>query len=62
VVKRRVNRRGEGHEKERITAARRPRYDLGGKIGASARSIVDDNLLAEPFRLCLSDQARQDVR
>ena len=35
--------------------------DDGGRDDAGTRSILDDELLSEPFRQPLSDQARVDV-
>ena len=46
---------------ERIAVRARSHDRLGGDIGARARSVFDDEWLAEPLRQPLTDQARDDV-
>jgi hypothetical protein len=49
VVKRRVDRVRRAHQ-EKCVAVRRCAHDrLGADVGASARPVVDDKLLAEPI-------------
>ena len=61
VVERRIDGvRRRGHKK-RVAVRRRPHDRLGGEICAGARPVLDDELLAEPLRQPLADQAREDV-
>ena len=43
--------------KERVAIGGRPDNHLGSNIAASSQTVLDDNLLAEPFRQRLSDEA-----
>ena len=61
VVERRVDRVRRSDQEERIAVRRRAHDRLGGDIAASARPVLDDELLAEPLRQPLTDQARDDV-
>ena len=61
VVERRVDRVGRTDQEERIAVRRRTHDRLGGDIAAGARPVLDDELLAEPLRQPLTDQARDDV-
>jgi len=61
VIERRVERvRRNGHE-ERIAIRCRTHDRLRGDITAGARPVLDDELLAEPLREPLADQACDDV-
>src|SRR5262245_36125648 len=50
VVKRRIDRGGRGDEKQRVAVRCRAYDNLGRNRGARARSIFDDERLAEPLR------------
>ena len=60
-VKRRVDRGGTADHEERI-AVRRGAYDgLSTDIATASRTVLNEELLAEPLRQPLTDQARSDV-
>ena len=60
-VKRRVDRGGTADHEERI-AVRRGAYDgLNTDIATASRTVLNEELLAEPLRQPLTDQARSDV-
>ena len=61
VVERRVDRVRRSDQKERIAVRGRAHDRLGADIAAGTRPVVDDELLAEPLRQPLTDQARDDV-
>ena len=61
VVKRRVNRNGRSGHEERIAVWSRPYDGLRGNIAGSARSVLDDEWLAEPLLQPLSYKARNHV-
>jgi len=44
-----------------VTIRRRVHHRLGGDIGARARPVLNDELLAEPIRKPLTHQARESV-
>ncbi len=50
-----------GSQKERIAIGRRPHDGLCGDVGASARSVLDDEWLTEALREPLADQSGGDV-
>src|SRR5262249_19883515 len=61
VIERCVTRIWKTSQQKRI-AVRGCLHDrLGGDIGASTRSVLDDELLAEPLRQPLADQACHNV-
>src|SRR6516162_7772302 len=49
------------YQKERIAVGGRPRDCLGGDLPLGARSVLDDEWLAETRRQPLTNQAREDV-
>ncbi len=61
VVERRVDCVRQRDQEQRIAVRRRAHDRLGGDIAAGARPVFDDELLAEPLRQPLADQARDDV-
>ena len=61
VVERRVDRVRRSDQEERVAVRRRAHDRLGADIAAGARPVLDDELLAEPLRQPLTDQARDDV-
>ena len=48
--------------KQRVAIRRRLHNDFGADIAAGARPVLNDELLAEPLRQSLTDQARDNVR
>src|ERR1051326_8139685 len=51
-----------GHDqKQRVAVGRRTDDGLGGELPLGARSVLDDERLAEPLRQPLTNQAREDV-
>src|SRR5262245_44384664 len=48
-------------QEKRVAVCGRAHCGLGADIAAATRPIVDNELLAEPLRQPLSDQAREDV-
>ena len=61
VVERRVDRVRRTGQEKRITVRWRIHGRFGADIGARARPVLDDELLAEPLREPLTDQTRDDV-
>jgi hypothetical protein len=61
VIERGIGRDRRRHHEERIAVRRRPHDHFGADIAAGARPVLDDELLAEPLRQPLPDQARQNV-
>src|SRR5262249_48887510 len=61
VIERRVDRVGRMDQEERIAIRGRTHDRLRGDITAGARPVLDDELLAEPLREPLADQASDDV-
>src|SRR5215472_14779309 len=61
LIKRRVHRVRRMDEEERIAIRYRTHDGLRGDIGAGARPVLDNELLAEPLREPLADQASDDV-
>ena len=61
VVERRIDRVRRADQEKRVAVGRRAHDRLGGDIAAGARPVLDDELLAEPLRQPLTDQARDDV-
>jgi hypothetical protein len=49
-------------QQQRVAIGRRPNDRFGRYIGACARPIFDDELLAQPLREPLADQARSEVK
>ena len=47
--------------RKRVTVRGRSHDDLGADIAAGAGPVFDDELLAEPLRQRLSNEARDDV-
>ena len=56
VVERRVDCVRRDDHQERVAVRRRFHDDLGADIAAGARSVLDDELLAEPLRQPLTDR------
>ena len=52
---------GEVDQEQRVAVGGRAHDRLGADIAAGARPVLDDELLAEPLRQPLADQARDDV-
>ena len=61
VVERGVDRVGLVDPEQRVAIGRRMHHRLGGDIGAGARAILDDELLAKALRQPLADQSRSNV-
>src|SRR5262249_5868996 len=61
LVERRVARVPRSNQKERVAVRWRADARLGADIAASARSILNDEWLAEPLRQPLTHRARDDV-
>src|SRR6516225_5571838 len=61
VVECRVDRIETTDQEKRVAVCGRANCGLGADIAAAARPVVDNELLAEPLRQPLSDQAREDV-
>ncbi len=61
VVERRIDRIGDGGEKQRVSVRLRIHDGLGAEVAAGSRPIFDDEILAEPLGQPLPDQARGDV-
>ena len=61
VVKRPIDGVGLRDPNKRVAVRRRLHDCLGGDIGAGARPIFDDELLAKPLRKPLSDQSGGDI-
>ena len=47
-------------QEERVAVRRRMHDRLGAEVAAGARSVLDDELLAEPLGQALTDQPRPD--
>jgi hypothetical protein len=61
LVERRVG-GGRGRDgQQRVSVGRRIHHVFGGDVGGGARAILDHEILAEPLRQRLRDQARGDV-
>jgi hypothetical protein len=60
VIERRVD-RGRGDQQQGIAVRRSAHDGLGGDVGARARTVLNDELLAKPLREPLPDQAGHDV-
>jgi hypothetical protein len=50
-----------GNLQQCVAVGRRARHRLQREIAAAARSVVDDDRLAQPLREPLTDQPRNDV-
>ena len=61
VVERRVDRRRRADEEKRVTVGGRMGDRIGADVGAGARPVLDNELLAEALRQPLADQTRDDV-
>src|SRR5262249_59066171 len=61
LIKRRVHRFRRMDGEERIPTRSRTHDGLGGDVSPGPRPVLDDELLAEPLRQPLADQARDDV-
>jgi hypothetical protein len=61
VVERRIDCVRRSDLKERVAVGDRPNDHLGSNIAGRTWPIVDDNLLAEPLRQRLSNQAPDNV-
>src|SRR5262249_56619072 len=61
VVERRIDRAGRTDQEERVAVCRRAHDRFGADVGAATRPVVDYELLAEPLRKPLADEARRDV-
>src|SRR5262245_64373162 len=61
VVERRVDRVSRSVKQERVAVRRRAHDCFGPDIAATARPVVDDKWLAEPFRQPLTQEARNNV-
>ena len=61
LVERRVDRVRRRHQIKHVAVGRRAHDHLGADIGAGARLVLDIELLTEPLRQPLGDQARGDV-
>src|SRR6516225_3714734 len=61
VVERRIDCVRRSDLEERVAIGGRPNDHLGSNIAGRTRPIVDDKLLAEPFRQRLSNQAPDNV-
>ena len=51
----------ERHVEQRIAVGRRVDDGIGGDIAAGARAVVDDDILPEPLRQRLLQDARDDI-
>src|SRR5215468_6526441 len=49
------------YQKQRMAVGRCTRHGLGGDLPLGARSVLDDEWLAETLRQPLTNQAREDV-
>src|SRR5262245_7632883 len=58
VIERRVPRIGRRGEEQRVTVGRCPHECLRGNVAARTRPVLDEELLAEPLRQPLADEAR----
>ena len=61
LVKRGVDGVGTGDQQQRIAVGRRLHHRLGGDVGAGARPVIDDELLAELFGQPFGRQPRHGV-
>jgi hypothetical protein len=61
VIERRIARVRCSDKEESISVRRCPHDRLGSDVAASARAVLDDELLAEPFRQQVPDESRSDV-
>src|SRR5262249_29225021 len=61
VVERRVDRVRRACHEQRVAARRRPHARLRADIAAGARPVLDNELLTEPLRQPLTDQAGDNV-
>jgi hypothetical protein len=61
LVERRVYGVRYVHQEERIAIGRRVHYGFGGDIAAGAWTVLNDELLAEPFGQPMRQQAPRDV-
>ena len=61
LVERRVDEICRRDQEQRVAVGRRVHDHLGRDVGAGARAVLDDELLAEPFRQPLPRQPRDDV-
>ena len=61
LVERRVDRVGRADDEQRVTVRWCPHDGFGADVAAGPRPVVDDELLAQPFREPLRDEARGDV-
>jgi hypothetical protein len=61
VIERCTDRVRRIDQKKRVAIRLCPHDRFGANVAAGARAILDDELLTEPFRQMLTDQARDDV-
>src|SRR6516162_3140551 len=61
VIERGVDGIPTADHEQRVSVCGRAHDGLGADIAAAARSVVDDELLTEPFRQPLTHQPRDDV-
>jgi hypothetical protein len=60
-IERRIDRVCPTDEEERVTIRRRTHHHLRRDIGACARPVLNDELLAKPFREPLANQTCDDI-
>jgi len=61
VVERGIDHVRRRDQEQRVTVGQRMRRRFGAHIAAGARPVIDDELLAEPLRQPVTDQAGVDV-